>query len=136
MVGTVGETRCNIRADIFTTDKKYKVIYADPPWTFTVWSEKGGGRGAERHYQTMSKEDIQRLPVERIAADNSVLFLWVTAPNLIEGIDCSRVWAIIHVPTRNFACLEREEKSSNGVHIRFLRWCYRMSKNIAKSLTK
>ncbi len=109
-VGTVGETRCNIRTDIFTTDKKYKVIYADPPWTFTVWSEKGGGRGAERHYPTMSKEDIQRLPVERIAADDSVLFLWVTAPNLLEGIDLISAWGYTY-KTVAFTWVKQNRKS-------------------------
>ena len=27
--------------DIFGTDKKYSVIYADPPWTFKTYSAKG-----------------------------------------------------------------------------------------------
>jgi hypothetical protein len=27
-------------------DKKYNIIYADPPWTYKVWSEKGTGRSA------------------------------------------------------------------------------------------
>ena len=33
--------------------KKYKVIYADPPWAYKVWSKKGAGRSAESHYPTM-----------------------------------------------------------------------------------
>ena len=33
--------------------KKYGVIYADPPWHFCVYSEKGTGRSADRHYPTM-----------------------------------------------------------------------------------
>ena len=41
--------------DIFTTDKKYNVIYADPPWRFATYSDKGKGRGAEKHYPTMPK---------------------------------------------------------------------------------
>ena len=31
--------------------KKYKVIYADPPWAYKVWSKKGAGRSAESHYR-------------------------------------------------------------------------------------
>ena len=37
-------------------DKKYKTIYADPPWR-----EQGGGkikRGADRHYPLMKTKDI------------------------------------------------------------------------------
>ena len=30
--------------------KKYKVIYADPPWQYRVYSKKGQGRSAENHY--------------------------------------------------------------------------------------
>ena len=28
--------------DIYTTDKKYNVIYADPPWKYKTWTEGGG----------------------------------------------------------------------------------------------
>ena len=30
-------------------DKKYKIIYADPPWTFNTFSEEGKGRSPEKH---------------------------------------------------------------------------------------
>ena len=53
---------------------KYDVIYADPPWSFKTWSPKGQGRAPK--YPTMSLDDITRLPVQTIAADNCVLFLW------------------------------------------------------------
>lgn len=37
--------------DIFGTDKKYSVIYADPPWTYKTYSGKGKEkRSAENHY--------------------------------------------------------------------------------------
>lgn len=41
-------------------EKKYNVIYADPPWSYKVWSKKGAGRSAESHYPTMSIEAIKR----------------------------------------------------------------------------
>ena len=43
--------------------KKYKVIYADPPWAYKVWSKKGAGRSAESHYPTMDIASIKALPV-------------------------------------------------------------------------
>ena len=60
-------------------DKKYSVIYADPPWSYS-----GGGatRNVTRHYHTMKPEDIYSLPVQNIAADDCLLFLWATFPNL------------------------------------------------------
>lgn len=63
--------------DIYTTERKYKIIYADPPWQFRTYSAKGQGRSAERHYPTMPKTEIQALPVSRICEKDCVLFLWV-----------------------------------------------------------
>jgi N6-adenosine-specific RNA methylase IME4 len=64
----------------------YDVILADPPWRFQTWSDNGKGRSPERHYPCMSIEDICRLPVEAIAAENCALFLWYTKP-LALGTD-------------------------------------------------
>ena len=35
-------------------NKKYNIIYADPPWTFKTWSNKGKGKSAEQHYDCMT----------------------------------------------------------------------------------
>lgn len=99
--------------NIFTTNKKYRVIYADPPWSFKTYSNKGKGRSAERHYPTMQKEDIQRLPINNIAAENSVLFLWVTAPCLIEGIELVKAWGFTY-KTVAFTWV-KQNKKSNGI---------------------
>jgi N6-adenosine-specific RNA methylase IME4 len=72
---------------------KYQIIYADPPWTFKTFSNKGKEKkSAENHYACMSKEDIQNLPVSSISDDNCVLFLWVTFPCLKEGLDLIEKW--------------------------------------------
>lgn len=51
-----------MKIDIYNTDKKYDIIYADPPWSFKTYSDKGKGRSAEKHYPTMNKLDIQICP--------------------------------------------------------------------------
>lgn len=99
-------------ADIYSTAQKYSVIYADPPWSFNTYSDKGKGRSAERHYTTMRKEDIQRLPIERIAEKNSVLFLWVTAPCLIEGIELITAWGFTY-KTVAFTWVKQNKKSDS-----------------------
>lgn len=76
-----------MKEDIYNTDKKYRILYADPPWEYFTYSKTGKGRSAESHYPTMEKTEIQKLPIPAIAAKDSVLFLWVTAPCLIEGIE-------------------------------------------------
>ena len=48
--------------NIEQTKRKYNIIYADPPWRFLTYSDKGKGRSAEKHYPTMAKQDIQALP--------------------------------------------------------------------------
>lgn len=96
--------------DIFSTSKKYNIIYADPPWSFKTFSDKGKGRGAERHYPTMQKEDIQRLPINDIAADDSILFLWVTAPCLIEGIELISAWGFTY-KTVAFTWVKQNKKT-------------------------
>lgn len=96
--------------DIFTTDKKYSVIYADPPWRYRVWSDKGKRRSAESHYPTMQKEDIQKLPVPYICKSDSVLLLWVTAPCLIEGIELIQAWGFTY-KTVAFTWVKQNKKS-------------------------
>ena len=57
-----------------------KVIYADPPWAYKVWSKKGAGRSAESHYPTMDIASIKALPVGELADKDCALFLWITFP--------------------------------------------------------
>lgn len=78
-----------MKIDIFHTDKKYDIIYADPPWQYR---DNGVPGGAEQHYHTMPLADIQSLPINSIANDNAVLFIWVTFPLLQEGLDTIKAW--------------------------------------------
>lgn len=76
--------------DIFTTDKKYNIIYADPPWEY---KESGSGnRVVKSHYCTMSVEDICNLPIPKISDSISILFIWVTFPRLQEGLKVIESW--------------------------------------------
>lgn len=74
----------------------YSIILADPPWQYKVWSKAGMGRSAEHHYPTMTKADIQRLDVASVAANDAVLFLWVTWPCLQEGIELISQWGFTY----------------------------------------
>ena len=76
----------------FNTNKKYKVIYADPPWSFKTYSEKGKDRSPENHYNCMSLKDICNLPVNKIAEDNSVLLMWVVDPLLDKAFEVIKAW--------------------------------------------
>lgn len=76
--------------------RQYAAIYADPPWRFQCWSGKGTDRAAENHYPTMTIEDIMALPVETIAADDCVLFIWIVWPMLPEALEVIKAWGFAY----------------------------------------
>ena len=69
------------------------MIYADPPWRY---SQKGLQGAAEKHYPTMSIEELCALPVAELAAPDSVLFLWATFPQLPEALQLIRAWGFTY----------------------------------------
>jgi N6-adenosine-specific RNA methylase IME4 len=71
---------------------KYPVIYADPPWRFLAYSEKGEGRSAVAHYDCMNMDELRAIPVSDLAADDCVLFLWTTDPFLLHGLELIKAW--------------------------------------------
>lgn len=77
----------------FTGGKKYKTIYADPPWQF----QNRTGKVAPEHkrlsrYSTMTLEEIKALPVSKIADEKSHLYLWVPNALLPEGLEVMKAW--------------------------------------------
>lgn len=95
--------------DIFNTDKKYNIIYADPAWSYTD-KAAAGKRGAEFKYPCMSIDDIKQLPVDKICKDDCILFLWVTFPMLQEGLDTIKAWGFKY-KTLGFNWVKRNKKS-------------------------
>ena len=91
--------------------KKYKIIYADPPWQYRVYSKKGQGRRAENHYPTMNIKDIMALPVDKIADKDCILFLWITFPCLKEGIEVMERWGFKY-KTCGFNWVKRNKKKN------------------------
>ena len=75
-------------------DKKYNIIYADPPWKHKTWSEKGRNRNPETigHYNVLEFEQIKNLPIQSIADKNCVLFLWVLDQMLPESLELINSW--------------------------------------------
>ena len=72
--------------------KKYDIIYADPPWSFKNFSKKGEGRNPNQHYETQSIDWIKSLPVNDIASKDSVLFLWVVNHSLPLAFEVIESW--------------------------------------------
>ncbi len=78
-------------------DKRYGVIYADPPWRFEPYSRiTGMDRAAENHYPTQTLDRIKALDVPSIAARDSVLFLWATSPMLPQALEVMAAWSFAY----------------------------------------
>ncbi|MBC6444028.1 MAG: transcriptional regulator [Alphaproteobacteria bacterium GM202ARS2] len=76
---------------------RFDIIYADPPWDYKGQLQhagKGSGDsgGAIRHYPTVTLDQLKRLPIERITADNGLLFMWSSSPHLDQAIDLGKAW--------------------------------------------
>jgi N6-adenosine-specific RNA methylase IME4 len=79
-------------------NKKYNIIYADPAWSYRDKRDKHPRLcgGATVHYNTMSVEDIKNMPVNDIADDNCMLFMWATFPNLPEALEVIKAWGFTY----------------------------------------
>lgn len=77
---------------------KYGAILADPPWAYKTYSgdqipSRASRNGlASAHYKTMQAEEIAHMPVAKLATNNSVLFIWITWPLLLDGINIMSSW--------------------------------------------
>ncbi len=79
-----------MKVDIFNTDKKYSIIYADPPWEYRNMGNIQAT--ANEHYPTMKQKDIEALPVGKLAENNAILFMWATFPKLQEALNTIKAW--------------------------------------------
>lgn len=88
-------------------NKKYQVIYADPPWDYggkmqydksTIKSENEGFEreifisSASFKYPTLKLKDLMLLDVASIAADDCILFMWTTGPQLANSVKLGESW--------------------------------------------
>ena len=101
-----------MKVDIYNTDKKYNIIYADPPWEYSQSGSKTNSRGmAKQHYDTMNTDDICRLPVKKLSKDNTICFMWATFPNITQAIKVMESWGFIY-KTAAFVWIKKNRKSN------------------------
>jgi len=78
----------------------FKAILADPPWQFNnLWGgrpKKVNGnypsRAIDSHYDTLTIDEICALPVNNVAADDCVLFMWTCWPVLQASFRVIEAW--------------------------------------------
>ncbi len=76
---------------------RYSTIVADPPWRF----QNSTGKVAPEHrrllrYPTMELQEIMDLPVGKLAAAQSHLYLWVPNALLMEGLQVMKAWGFTY----------------------------------------
>lgn len=102
-------TKINPLEDIYPAlpDKKYQVIYADPPWDYggkmqydktTIKDENVGFErkifisSAAFKYPTLKLKQLKELDIPSIAADDCLLFMWTTGPQMANSIELGEAW--------------------------------------------
>lgn len=90
--------------------KKYKIIYADPPWQHDRW--KRGNRRPSLHYPVMSLEDIKDMDIDGISGPDCWLFMWATFPHLPEALETIASWGFTY-KTIAFTWVKRNKKASS-----------------------
>ena len=89
--------------------KKYQIIYADPPWDYTLIGKNFGSNitklsdgsfravvSARDHYATMTPMEISSLNIKDFVDTNCLLFLWVTSPLLDKGVEILALWGFTY----------------------------------------
>ena len=83
----------------------FATVVADPPWDYSrkysaggtsgyspVHHSRGGNRGAANHYRTMKQDEIARLPVRDVVAEEAHLWLWTTGAFMVEAHEVAEAW--------------------------------------------
>jgi N6-adenosine-specific RNA methylase IME4 len=88
-------------------EKKYDIIYADPPWDYggKLQFDRSSAAvdkvnldknifisSANFKYPTVKTKDLKKIPLHEIARADCLLFMWVTNPHLAQGIELGQAW--------------------------------------------
>ena len=89
---------------------KYNVIVVDPPWQYPN-TKNEIPYGNIPNYPCMPIEDIMKLPIDTLAADDCLLFLWVTEHFMAEAFILLESW---NIKNRRKIVVWFKEKSCPG----------------------
>lgn len=111
------------KIDIFETDKKFRVFYVDPPWNYGDKQNTPNLGGAEKHYDSMTIDQLCDLPVDTLSEKDAVLFLWVTSPLLEECFDIIKAWGFKYKSSFIWDKVKHNMGHYNSVRHEFLLIC-------------
>ena len=78
-------------------NKKYNIIYADPPWHYGSKSAINNSSGKtikplNAHYNTMTLNQLKELPIKKITKEDTSCFMWVTDSHIDEALEILKSW--------------------------------------------
>jgi len=76
---------------------RFSTIVIDPPWH---WDDEEDGAGylgrSHPDYATIPFEELIKLPIEDLAAENAHLYLWVTNRSIYKAAELCMAWGFRH----------------------------------------
>ena len=108
-------------------DKKYNIIYADPPYKFGSRLANGNKKNGivnlkqikiSDNYKVMTNKEICELPIKNITKKDAVLFLWTTDAHLEEAIAVINFWGFKY-KTIAFNWLKKEKSGIQSCYVGF-----------------
>jgi len=115
-----------IRKRVSLPDAKYRVIYADPPWSYGN-TQPDYHTEQRDHYPTMKLNEICALKIKDICEPTAVLFLWVTSPILEESFEVVKSWGFKYKASFVWDKIKHNMGHYNSVRHEFLLVCTRGS---------
>ncbi|WP_435640304.1 MT-A70 family methyltransferase [Micavibrio aeruginosavorus] len=95
---------------------QYGVIYADPAWAYTMYSDKGYGKSPDAHYQCSHFDVMAALRDQIIfaAAPNCALVMWGVWPMLPQAYALMDAWGFEYKTGGSWGKITRHGKSAFG----------------------
>jgi N6-adenosine-specific RNA methylase IME4 len=123
------ERAADMREAVSLPDAKYRVLYADPPWSYHDKADAGAvqGQGAHHHYPCLTVAELCELEIAAICEPDAVLFLWVTSPFLAECFDIVAAWGFRYKASFVWDKVKHNMGHYNSVRHEFLLICTRGS---------
>ena len=91
--------------------KKYQIIYADPPWSYDNKSLNRGG--AERHYKTTATSELCNIDVQSGCDDDCIIFMWATFPKMADALQLIESWGFEY-KTNGFTWIKKNKVAGSN----------------------
>jgi site-specific DNA-methyltransferase (adenine-specific) len=110
-----------MNVDIYNPDKKYNIIYADPPWKYDNQKNNDPRMGGIT-YPVMELQDIKNMKsqIDKLADKDCSLFLWATMPKLREALEVIEAWGFKYI-TCAFTWV-KQNPSGKGIYSGLGHW--------------